>query len=162
MRYVDKAYGHDLGLSCVFRQWRAQSHCRLLHGYALAVRLRFGARSLDENGWVIDFGGLRPVKQWLCDTFDHKMLVAEDDPERQTLVALGQLTENFDPLADVIVLPKVGCEAFADYIFANVSSWVRRQRFKNDVRLCEVEVREHSGNGAISNEDAYGTLDLIK
>ena len=31
-----KTYGHEEGLSCCFRQWRAtHSHCRLLHGYAL-------------------------------------------------------------------------------------------------------------------------------
>ena len=27
-----KTYGHDLGLSAAFRQWRAESHCRLIHG----------------------------------------------------------------------------------------------------------------------------------
>ena len=30
-----KTYGHEIGLSAAFRQWRAQSHCRLIHGYAL-------------------------------------------------------------------------------------------------------------------------------
>lgn len=27
-----KTYGHDRGFSCAFRQWRADSHCRLIHG----------------------------------------------------------------------------------------------------------------------------------
>ena len=39
-----KTYGHEEGLSCCFRQWRAtHSHCRLLHGYALSFRLTFAS-----------------------------------------------------------------------------------------------------------------------
>jgi 6-pyruvoyltetrahydropterin/6-carboxytetrahydropterin synthase len=38
-----KTYGDDLGLSVAFRQWRADSHCRYLHGYAIGVRLTFEA-----------------------------------------------------------------------------------------------------------------------
>ena len=30
-----KKYGHDRGLSTAFRQWRADSHCRFMHGYSL-------------------------------------------------------------------------------------------------------------------------------
>lgn len=42
-----KLYGHEIGLSAAFRQWRAESHCRFLHGYALAVRFEFEADELD-------------------------------------------------------------------------------------------------------------------
>lgn len=75
-----KTYGHDIGLSCCFRQWRSASHCRFLHGYALAVHLEFEADDLDARSWVMDFGSLKPVRQWLVQTFDHKTLVAADDP----------------------------------------------------------------------------------
>ena len=37
-----KTYGNDRGLSCVFRQWRStHSHCSLLHGYSIGIKLIF-------------------------------------------------------------------------------------------------------------------------
>ena len=36
--YSTKTYGHNIGLSAVFRQPNADhSHCHLLHGYSLAI-----------------------------------------------------------------------------------------------------------------------------
>ncbi len=95
-----KFYDHSEGLSCCFRQWRADhSHCRLLHGYALAFRFVFATRDLDDRHWCFDFGGLKPVRQWLHEMFDHTLVVAADDPERGRFEALGAAG-----LADVRVL----------------------------------------------------------
>ena len=58
--YSTKTYGHEEGLSAVFRQPNAtHSHCSLLHGYSLGFRLVFSAEVLDDKNWVVDFGGLR-------------------------------------------------------------------------------------------------------
>jgi 6-pyruvoyltetrahydropterin/6-carboxytetrahydropterin synthase len=70
-----KTYDHSEGLSCCFRQWRAPSHCRLVHGYALAFKFVFATDRLDERHWCFDFGGLKPIRAWLHDTFDHTMIV---------------------------------------------------------------------------------------
>lgn len=143
-----KTWGHDVGLSCAFRQWRAESHCRLLHGYALAVSLRFDADRLDHRNWVVDFGGLKPIKGWLCETFDHKLLVAQDDPERDVLQGLHDAG-----LADVLVVPATGCEAFARLIFDHVTAWLRQEDPEGRVRLAEVEVREHGANSATARPE---------
>ena len=155
---ITKTYGHDLGLSACFRQPRATSHCRFLHGYALAFKFVFEADTLDENGWVLDFGSLKPVKAWLCDTFDHKLLVAQDDPERkrlEDLMGYGVLREK--NLADVLVVPRIGCESFAGMAFDAAMRLVRGLRsplhmpqrsHDGVVRLVEVECREHGANGA--------------
>ena len=43
-----KLYDHNEGLSCCFRQWRAEhSHCQQVHGYALAFRFVFATDRLD-------------------------------------------------------------------------------------------------------------------
>ncbi|QWY83377.1 6-pyruvoyl tetrahydropterin synthase protein [Rhizobium phage RHph_X3_2] len=139
-----KTYGHDIGLSCCFRQWRAESHCNLLHGYAIAVRLEFEADELDARNWVVDFGSLKSLKGMLEDTFDHKLLVAEDDPQKDELCALAGLG-----LADVVVLPAVGCEKFAEYIFGAAETWLQSNGYAPRVRLTSVEVREHGANSAI-------------
>lgn len=139
-----KTYGHEVGLSCAFRQWRADSHCRLIHGYALSVRIEFGADELDERNWVVDFGGLAEVKEMLVATFDHKLLVAIDDPNIDDLTYLEQLG-----LAQVIVMERVGCEAFAEHVWMQVALWLRRAYPTGRVKVVSVEVKEHGANSAI-------------
>lgn len=138
-----KTYGHDIGLSACFRQWRAQSHCRLLHGYALSVHLEFEADELDERNWVVDFGSLKSFKQVLQDTFDHKLLVAEDDPEKDLLCSLSRMG-----LAEVIVVPATGCEAFARMIYEVAEIWLKDNGYTPRVRMHRVTVREHGANSA--------------
>ncbi|QJD54351.1 6-carboxytetrahydropterin synthase [Aminobacter phage Erebus] len=139
-----KTYGHEIGLSCAFRQWRAKSHCRFIHGYALAVRVEFEADTLDERNWVIDFGDLKAFKQILEDTFDHKLVVATDDPEVETLHFL-----HINGLAQVMYLDAVGCEAFAEYIFKRAEAWLATTGESWRVRVASVEVKEHGANSAI-------------
>ena len=58
-----KTYGTDRGLSCTFRQAGAtHSHCSLLHGYSIGIKLVFECDELDERNWVFDFGGLKEYR----------------------------------------------------------------------------------------------------
>jgi 6-pyruvoyltetrahydropterin/6-carboxytetrahydropterin synthase len=139
----NKTYDHSEGLSCCFRQGRATSHCRQLHGYALAFRFVFATHELDVHNWCYDFGGLKPMRQWLHDMFDHTTLVAEDDPERGMFEALTRAG-----LVDLRVIPSVGCEATARYVFDYVARYVDAQT-DGPVWLESVEVKEHGGNSAI-------------
>jgi len=144
--YSSKTYTHAEGLSCCFRQWRADSHCRFLHGYALEVEIRFRAESLDERRWVVDFGGLSEVKAFLKDTFDHKTLVASDDPELPRFRELAGAG-----LVDLRIVPHVGCEEFALLVHQFASNWLRSYADNgttNRVFVASVEVREHGGNAA--------------
>lgn len=145
MTYIStKTYGHEIGLSCCFRQHRAESHCRFLHGYSLSVKLEFEAQKLNENNWVVDFGGLKTLKEWLVSCFDHKMLVAKDDPEIDELRRLNDLG-----IADMVVVPDTGCEAFAHLIFQRTRLWLKNNEYDPRVKLRSVEVREHGANSAI-------------
>lgn len=142
-----KTYGHDVGLSAAFRQWRADSHCRFVHGYALAVRLEFACEELDHRNWVVDFGSLKSLRGWLEDQFDHKLLVAEDDPDMDTFVAGdGRLWQ-------LRVVPATGCEKFAEIIYGAAEVWLRDNGYAPRVRLVSVEVREHGANSAIYKGD---------
>jgi 6-pyruvoyltetrahydropterin/6-carboxytetrahydropterin synthase len=148
-----KTYGHNVGLSATFRQWRATSHCNKLHGYALAVKLVFKSTTLDSRNWVVDFGALKPIKQRLEDMFDHKTLVARDDPELAAFEAL-----NDKGLIDLRILPKTGCEGFSEYIGVMVNDWLmvsylaglrQAQIVPPEYLHCaEVEVSEHGANSA--------------
>ena len=148
MSYLStKTYNHNIGLSCAFRQWRAKhSHCKYLHGYALSVRLNFKG-NLNDRNWVYDFGDLKFVKEFLQNTFDHKTVVAEDDPELETFKELEE-----KGLIQLVVIPHVGCEKFAEYICKQIGTTIEVNSNER-VKLMSVEVREHSGNSAIYIND---------
>lgn len=146
-----KTYTHAQGLSCCFRQWRAtDSHCRFLHGYSLQVTITFRAAVLDHRNWVVNFGGLKKIKEWLESTFDHKTLVAKDDPELGRLRNLAGLASfslqlyGAVPIIQLVEVEHVGCEAFAKIIYDHVA-----EEFLHHPAEVEcVEVREHEGNFA--------------
>ena len=143
-KYIStKTYKH-LG-PVAYRQWRADSHCNLIHGYALSFHLEFEADYLDARNWVVDFGGLRPLKGLLEDWFDHTLLVAEDDPDREHLLKLGELG-----LAKITEVEKTGCEGLATYLYEYINTiflpgWEPGER----VWCCKVEVRETDSNMAM-------------
>jgi 6-pyruvoyltetrahydropterin/6-carboxytetrahydropterin synthase len=138
---VIKTYGNERGLSCAFRQWRAESHCRLIHGYSLGFRFTFEAETLDDKNWVYDFGDMGFVKEFLEDNFDHILMVADDDPRISDIFAL-------DGIAEIRTLPVVGCEAFAEYVYSYVAHEVNEQT-SGRVSLVSVECFEHGANSAL-------------
>lgn len=140
--YSGKTYTHATGHSCAFRQWRADSHCNLIHGYALQFEFTFGGDSLDERNWIVDFGGLKPLKEWLAHTFDHTYLLASDDPEFDTFQMLAD-----KGLIDLRIVGGTGCERFAEMAFDEAD------RIVNDLTegrcwVQKVTVREHEANSA--------------
>lgn len=144
-----KQFGHELGISCAFRQWRADhSHCSKIHGYALAFKFTFEAEELDQRNWVQDFGGLKDLKQAIMNTFDHKLVIASDDPAKDLFEQMHKAR-----VADVVILPAVGCEKFAKYAYA-IAVDVLKLEYDNRVRLVGVEVKEHGANSAIYLPDA--------
>ena len=78
----------------MFRQPNADhSHCRFLHGYSLAFTFTFACESLDNKNWAVDFGGLRPIKAWLEDMFDHKVCLDKNDFQNMHSTTLINLYE---------------------------------------------------------------------
>ena len=141
--YSTKTYGHNIGLSAVFRQPKAHSHCKFLHGYSLAFKFTFGASNLDERNWVVDFGGLKTLKKWLEDSFDHKLVLDRDDPMMYKFAEL----ENAG-LAEITVLDGVGVEKFAEHAWKFADDLVTEA---SDGRCwCEsVKCSEHGANSGI-------------
>lgn len=139
-----KRWGHEQGLSAAFRQWRADSHCHFIHGYALAVKFVFEADELDHRNWVVDFGDLKDLKRKVANLFDHKTVIAEDDPQLEWFLQASKLG-----IMDVQILPNVGCEAFAETIYHMAIDFLNENGYAPRVRLVSVEVSEHDGNSAL-------------
>lgn len=139
-----KTYGHNNGFSCTFRQHKAQSHCRHLHGYALAFTFVFESKDLDARNWVVDFGGMDTLKTELKFWFDHTTLVAQDDP----LKSLFERMRNSD-LIVMRELPATGCEYFARHVYELTMNWLKQEGYGERVKLISVRVAEHEANSAL-------------
>jgi 6-pyruvoyltetrahydropterin/6-carboxytetrahydropterin synthase len=113
-----------------------------LHGYALEFSATFETTELDDNAWVIDFGGLKDFRKWLEHMFDHTTLIAIDDPMYNLLIKIME-----GDALDVRTVENTGCEAIALLAFEKLEGWLITSR-NNRVRLVKLEVREHAGNSA--------------
>lgn len=143
-----KIYTHSQGLSCAFRQWRSKdSHCRYVHGYSLQFELEFERKDggLDERNWVMGFGDLKPVKKWLEGSFDHKLIIAQDDP---ALVKFQELDQ--EGLIQLRVVKNVGIESFAQETYFFLKRWLAGKKI--GVNIKKVIIREHESNWASYEE----------
>lgn len=139
-----KTYGHEVGLSCAFRQWKADSHCNKIHGYALSFKFIFETVALDNRNWVVDFGGLTVLKEKLKGMFDHKLVLATDDPLISYFVDLHDKGG-----VDLVQLECVGCEAFAEQAYNLAVQAIHEKGMTTRVRVVSCECSEHGANSAI-------------
>ena len=143
-----KHYGHNIGLSAVFRQPNADhSHCRFLHGYSLAFTFTFACDKLDNRNWAVDFRGLRPLKAWLEDMFDHKVCLDKNDPHLDEFKRLEELD-----LAEIRIFDGVGAEKFAEHAF-NYADKLIREKTNNRCYVTRVVCAEHGANSAIVEKE---------
>lgn len=146
---------------CAYRQWKADSHCHLNHGYAFSMRFFFGTNSLDARNWAADYGGLKELKHQLEDWFDHTTLVSEDDPELEFYKEMEHRG-----LAKLTILPRVGCESLADMLYKYINAvyiptyWGQGEAER--LWCFRVEVRETQANMAYREGHREWNEDLLE
>lgn len=130
-----------------YRQWRANSHCNLIHGYSFSFRFFFGTNDLDVRNWAADYGGLKELKKILEMQFDHRLLVSEDDPELELYKQLEA-----KKIARLTILPRLGCEGLADMLYCYVNGvYIPQYLGQGEAERLwcyRVEVRETQANMA--------------
>lgn len=131
------------GFPCTHRQWRAESHCRFVHGYSREFYFEFAAKELTKEGWVVDFGGLKEVKSWLEYWFDHTFLIAQDDPHMEDWKKLDK-----EGAIMLRVLPNPGMEGTSLFVYEEVSK-ILKKLYGDRAWITLVEVRENEKNSAI-------------
>lgn len=114
------------------------------HGGSLKVSVQFSADYGDERGWVVDFGGLKSFKSVLEDHFDHKFLLAEDDPLLDTFKKLEVIG-----VCELRILPATGCAKFAEYLFGVADAWLYSNGYSPRVKVHSVEVLAHDSDVAV-------------
>ena len=137
-------------LPAAHRQPNHSGHCSLIHGHNWGFDIKFGTEQLDANKFVVDFGKLKFVKEWLEELFDHTLLLNEDDP------ALAYLTDGLCepgynvlkfPFARIKVVPNCGAEALAEYVATNIDALLREHGLGH-VHVVAVVCHEDDKNSA--------------
>jgi len=136
---------------CSHRQWRHDGHCRFLHGYSRSFHFVFQADSLTAEGFVMDFSKLKSVEGFLKDMFDHTTLLNSDDPILEN-EAFMSLTEGVDKAIDLRIMPNVGMEGTAHFVYLWVNEYLQRVT-NGRVSVLSVEVRENQKNSATYHGD---------
>ena len=130
------------GFPCTHRQWRAESHCRFVHGYSREFYFEFTATELTKEGWVVDFGGLKEIKNWLDHMFDHTFLVSQDDPKLEDFRKLDK-----EGVIQLRVMPNPGMEGSALFVYEEASK-ILKKLYGDRARISLVEVSENDKNSA--------------
>ncbi len=133
------------GYPCAHRQHLHPGHCAYVHGYSRTFILHFKCVQLSPEGFVIDFGELEWVKDFLDRSFDHTCLINLADPlldEFKRLHTLGALK--------LVVLPNVGMEGSSRYVYHHLEPQLLLvpDYQARGVRLVKVECHENDKNSA--------------
>jgi 6-pyruvoyltetrahydropterin/6-carboxytetrahydropterin synthase len=132
--YTDIPFAH--------RQHRHDGHCRLIHGHNWSIALTFGCRAPDENGFVVDFGKLKYLRDWITEHLDHACVFNRDDPMHEKLVTIGGAE-----VWKIHLVDSCSCEGLARHLFEVFDPMVREHTAARAF-LVEVEVIEDSRNSA--------------
>ena len=130
-------------LPCSHRQHGHDGHCRHVHGYNRDISFYFTCSELDENHFVVDFGKLKDLKEWLESMFDHTLLINENDPERPFFEEMHERG-----LCQLRLMPNVGMEASSKFVFDYADKLIR-EKTNNRCWVYKVETRENMNNSGI-------------
>lgn len=132
-----------LDFPCCHRQHRHDGACAYIHGYSRSFFFVFECKTLDECGFVVDFGKLKELKAHLDHMFDHTTLLNKDDPLMQEFLELEA-----KGAAKIRTMPYgVGMEGTARYLCEFADELIRTQS-KGRCWVRQVESRENQKNSA--------------
>lgn len=129
-KFVDIPFAH--------RAPHHEGHCRLIHGHNWSFDITFTGEP-DRNGFVIDFGRLRSLRDMFATIFDHKMLINEADPLAQEILRFLRLHE----IDNVTLVEDCSSEGIAKLVFGLASAFVKQETegrvWVTKVIVCESE-----------------------
>jgi 6-pyruvoyltetrahydropterin/6-carboxytetrahydropterin synthase len=134
-----KSY-RDIPLS--HRQPLHSGRCSRLHGHSWAITLIFEAKELDVNGFVIDFGDLHFLKDWIDLNLDHATALKKTDPLRQECEELEEMG-----LLKIFWVDCASCEGIAQFLYHTFQPMIE-EKTKGRVRLQSLHLEEDSKNSA--------------
>ena len=127
------------GIPLAHRQHLHPGRCSRVHGHSWAIRLTFACDTLDAHGFVIDFGGLAFIAEWIDTHLDHAIMLSRADPLAETLVAAA--AEVFH----VFWVDSASCEGLAQALAAALGPEVRA-RTEGRAWISRIDVWEDDAN----------------
>lgn len=124
------------------RQHRHDGRCALVHGHNWSITLTFGCHEPDQNGFVVDFGRLKFLRDWMDEHLDHACVFNRDDPMRERLTAVGG-----DAIWKPYVVDSCSCEGLARHLFDVFDPMVQHTT-AGRAFLLGVELTEDAKNSA--------------
>ena len=134
-------------ISVGHRQWRDDGHCAWVHGYGRYIQFTFEG-DLDDRQWVMDFGDLKDIKQWLEEQWDHRVMIASDDPQLDKLKEMHDLNIMNINVMDVEKGWGPGIEASCKFVYDHVQPIIT-EKTNGRVKIAKVEIWEHERNSAV-------------
>lgn len=139
-RYADIPFAH--------RQWKHKGHCRFIHGHNWSFEFKFACDVDNGQGFVIDFGRLKWLKEWIDTHFDHTTVLNQDDPLVDKFHSVGG-----NDAWDITVIPDASCEGVAQFLYTEVNRLLTTEVLQDEdanrvVRVVSVIVYEDSRNSA--------------
>ena len=142
-------------ISTGHRQWRDNGHCAWLHGYGRYIQFTF-AGEVDERQWVVDFGDLKDVKAVIEAAWDHKFLIASDDPHLEQILSLEANDIIRVSVMDVTKGHGPGIEGSAKWVYDAVQPMIH-EKTNGRAHIAKVEIWEHENNTASYIPDSHTT-----
>ena len=130
----------DIPLS--HRQPFHEGRCARLHGHSWAITLTFEASELDENGFVIDFGELHFIEDWIDQNLDHACTFSAQDPHRGKIEELADLG-----LIKPLFVENASCEGIAKHLFETFDPLVQKDT-QGRAKIISIHLLEDSKNSA--------------
>lgn len=103
-------------LPAAHRQHNHDGHCRFVHGHNWGFDITLTCDKLDDNGFVVDVGKLKAIKDFLNHWFDHTLLINDTDPWKDRY-----LDAHTDGLVDVRIVSNCGMEELARFVLESVA-----------------------------------------
>lgn len=128
------------GYPCCHRQWRDDGHCAYLHGYDRWVEIEWEGER-DHRGWVVDFGALKEIKDWLEHMYDHTTLISPDDPYLDLFHNLNEQNALDIRVTDPTM------EGMAELVATKAITWTKNNA--PNAKVVRVECWENEKNCAV-------------
>jgi 6-pyruvoyltetrahydropterin/6-carboxytetrahydropterin synthase len=127
--------------------------CGRLHGHTYAVSVKVEGEQSGE--FIVDFEDLKRIVSDLCDTLDHRILIAAKDARLQILekeeiieiIVHPSKKRYVFPREDVMLLPipSISAEDLCQYISSTISTQLEH---RDNIKSLTVRVDEGIGQGA--------------
>lgn len=134
---------HDVPFA--HRQYLHDGHCAFVHGHNWDIAVTFACALPDENGFVVDFGKLGFIKEWIAQNLDHACVFSTKDPLAQKIM------ESAPQAWKPYFVEAPSCEGLAEHLFEIFNKMVS-EHTGGRVRVCALEVSEDKKNTARYSE----------